>query len=183
MLYPPVLVYETSFLKDDLVASLVVISAAVLDRRRYIAAIPLVLLMIAVRANAVLFPVILLGYLRRAHLRYVLVLSGALVGAALLMLSQGYFAAMADIIHLPPATILFFVAKYLLGPLPTNILDYGTEAVWIFPVVYAVLRRGSSLAFSRRASTAVYVRTGAGSACCWWCVSLRICHTSTNSTS
>jgi hypothetical protein len=133
LLYPPLLVYEVSFLKDDLVASLVIITAAVLDRRRYLLAAPLVLLTIAVRANAVLFPIILLGYLRRARLRYVLVVFGILMAVALLMLSQGYFEAMLDIVRLPPQTILFFVAKYLLGPLPTNILDYGTEAVWILP--------------------------------------------------
>jgi hypothetical protein len=133
LLYPPLLVYEASFLKDDLVSALVIIAAATIDRRRYLLAIPLLLLLIAVRANAVLFPVLLLGYLRRSRLRYVLLLSAIPLAAVVFILSQGYLESMERVLHLPPTTILFYVVKYLLGPLPTNILDYDTEAAWLLP--------------------------------------------------
>ncbi len=133
LIYPPLLVYGTSFLKDDLVAALVIITAAVIDRRWYVVAAPLLLLMVAVRANAVLFPVILIGYLRRSSLRNLVVLFTIPAAAVLLMLSQERFGVLEGLLHLPPTTVLFFVLKYLLGPIPTNILGYETEAVWIFP--------------------------------------------------
>jgi hypothetical protein len=133
LIYPPLLVYEASFLKDDLLAALVIITAVTIDRRWYIAALPLVLLVITVRANAVLFPVILLGYLRRSRLRYFALLAAVPLAAALVMVSQGYFQLLARIWQLPVTTILFYIAKYLLGPLPTNILDWETEVAWIFP--------------------------------------------------
>lgn len=132
LIYPPLLLYGASFLKDDLVAALVIITAAAIDRRRYIVVLPLMLAMIAVRANAVLFPVILLGYLRQARLRYVLLFS-AIPFAAVVALLPGYVQAMLNVVHLPPATVLFFVAKYLLGPLPGNLLSYQSEAAWILP--------------------------------------------------
>ncbi|MGB6870303.1 MAG: hypothetical protein WBD93_11890, partial [Acidobacteriaceae bacterium] len=37
------------------------------------------------------------------------------------------------VLRLPVTTILFYAGKYLLGPLPTNILSYDTEDVVIFP--------------------------------------------------
>jgi hypothetical protein len=132
LIYPPLLLYGASFLKDDLVAALVIITAASIDRKWYLAAAPLMLLMIAVRANAVLFPVILLGYLRHARLRYVLLLS-ALPVAVVVSLLPGYVQAMLNVLHLPPTTVLFFVVKYLLGPLPGNLLSYQSEAAWILP--------------------------------------------------
>ncbi len=133
LIYPPLLVYEASFLKDDLVAALVIIAAALIDRKRFVAAAPLLLLLITVRANAVLFPIILVGYLRQARLRYVLLLSAIPIAAALTLVSQGYFQLMQTILQLPVTTVVFYVVKYLLGPLPTNILDYDTEAAWILP--------------------------------------------------
>lgn len=133
LIYPPLLVYEASFLKDDLVAALVIITAAAIDRKWYIAAGPLLLLMIAVRANAVLFPVIFIGYLRRSRLRYFILLSAIPLAAAVTIISLGYFQKMLTVLQLPVTTILFYVGKYLLGPLPTNILNWDTEAVWIFP--------------------------------------------------
>lgn len=133
LIYPPLLVYEASFLKDDLVAALVIITAALIDRKRYIAAAPLLLLLITVRANAVLFPIILVGYLKQARLRYVLLFSAIPIAAAVAILSQGYFQVLQTVLQLPVTTVLFYVVKYLLGPLPTNILDYDTEAAWIFP--------------------------------------------------
>jgi hypothetical protein len=133
LIYPPLLVYEASFLKDDLLASLVIITAAVMDRRWWVAAVPLILLLITMRANAVLFPVIFLGYLRRSRLRYFVLLAAIPAAAAVLMVSQGYFQLLARIWQLPPLTTLFYIAKFLLGPLPTNILDYETEVAWIFP--------------------------------------------------
>jgi hypothetical protein len=133
LIYPPLLVYEASFLKDDLVASLVVITAAVIDRRRYLIAIPLLLLTIVIRANAVLFPIIFLAYLRRARLRYVLLFSAIAVAAVVATISGGYFLKLETVLRLPPGTIAFYVGKYLLGPLPTNILSYDTEDVMIFP--------------------------------------------------
>jgi hypothetical protein len=132
LLYPPLLVYEASFLKDDLVAALVIITAATIDRRWYLLTAALALLMIAVRANAVLFPIILLGYLRRARLRYVLLLAAVPIAAVVVIL-PGYVQLLQSVLHVPPATVLFFAAKYLLGPLPSNILSVDTEAVWIFP--------------------------------------------------
>jgi hypothetical protein len=133
LIYPPLLVYEASFLKDDLVAALVIITAAVIDRRWWVAAVPLLVLMITMRANAVLFPVVFLGYLRRSRLRYFVLLAAVPMTAALVMVSQGYFQLLARIWQLPPLTILFYIAKFLLGPLPTNILDWETEVAWIFP--------------------------------------------------
>ena len=132
LLYPPLLVYEGSFLKDDLVAALVIITAAALDRKWYLAAAPLLLLMLAVRANAILFPVILIGYLRRSRLRYFILLAALPLAAAATVL-PGYFQQMLNVLQIPVPTILFYVVKYLLGPLPTNILDYDTEVRWIFP--------------------------------------------------
>lgn len=133
LIYPPLLIYEASFLKDDLVAALVVLMAVSIDRRRYLLAAPLAFLMIAVRANAVVFPIILLGYLRRSRLRYVLLLAAIPVGAAVALLSPAYFQTMLSVWQIPPGTVLFYVIKYLFGPLPTNILDYNTEAAWILP--------------------------------------------------
>jgi hypothetical protein len=133
LIYPPLLLYEASFLKDDLVAALVIITAAAIDRRRYLAAAALMALTIVVRANAVLFPIILLGYLRNSRLRFVLLFSALAVAAVIATISQGYFLKMESVLHLPPTTILFYVGKYLLGPLPTNILSYDTEDVLIFP--------------------------------------------------
>jgi hypothetical protein len=132
LMYPPLLVYEASFLKDDLVAAVVVITAATIDRRWFLVTAALLVLMIAVRANAVLFPLILIGYLRGARLRYVL-LAAVIPVAAVAAVAPGYIEHMQVILSLPPATVLFFTAKYLLGPLPTNILGYDTEAVFIFP--------------------------------------------------
>jgi hypothetical protein len=132
LLYPPLLLYGASFLKDDLVAALVVIAAAAIDRRRFLAAAALLLLMIAIRANAVMFPIILIGYLRRARLRYVL-LAAAIPFAAVAMVLPESIKSMADIVLLSPGTVAFFVAKYLLGPLPTNLFSYDTESAWLFP--------------------------------------------------
>lgn len=132
LLYPPLLIYQASFLKDDLVASLVVIAAAAIDRRRFLVGAALLLMMIAIRANAVMFPIILLGYLRRARLRYVL-LAAAIPFAAVAMVLPGSVKNMADIVLLSPGTVAFFTVKYLLGPVPTNILSYDTEAAWILP--------------------------------------------------
>jgi hypothetical protein len=132
LLYPPLLLYQASFLKDDLVASLVVIAAAAIDRRRFLAAAALLLIMIAIRANAVMFPIILLGYLRRARLRYVL-LAAAIPFAAVALVLPGNVQSMADIVLLSPGTVAFFTAKYLLGPLPTNLFSYDTEQAWLFP--------------------------------------------------
>jgi hypothetical protein len=132
LIYPPLLLYGASFLKDDLVAALVIITAAAIDRKWYIAAAPLMLIMIAVRANAVLFPLILVGYLRHARLRYLLLVS-AIPIAVVMSLLPGYVQAMESVLHLPPATVLFFVIKYLLGPLPGNLLSYQSEAAWILP--------------------------------------------------
>ena len=132
LLYPPLLVYEASFLKDDMVAALVVITAATMERRWYLFTAALLLLLIAVRANAVLFPVILLGYLRRARVLYVL-LGAAIPFAVVTAVLPGTLERLAMILYQPPATVLFFIAKYLFGPLPTNILSVDTEAVWILP--------------------------------------------------
>jgi hypothetical protein len=41
--------------------------------------------------------------------------------------------SMADIVLLSPGTIAFFAAKYLIGPVPTNLFSYETEAAWLFP--------------------------------------------------
>lgn len=133
LIYPPLLVYEASFLKDDLVAALVVITAVVIDRKSYLVAIPLLLLTIVVRANAVLFPIIFIAYLRQARLRYVLVFSAIAIAAVAATISEGFFLKMQTVLHLPVTTILFYVGKYLLGPLPTNILNYDTEDVELFP--------------------------------------------------
>ena len=133
LIYPPLLVYEASFLKDDLVASLVVITAATIDRKRYLMVIPLLLLTIVIRANAVLFPIILLAYLRRARLRYVMLFSAIAIAAVVATISGGYFLKLETVLRLPVTTILFYAGKYLLGPLPTNILSYDTEDVVIFP--------------------------------------------------
>jgi hypothetical protein len=81
----------------------------------------------------VLFPIILIGYLKQARLRYVLLLSAIPLAAAVTILSQSYFQIMQTVLQLPVTTVLFYVVKYLLGPLPTNILDYDTEAAWILP--------------------------------------------------
>ncbi len=132
LLYPPLLVYEASFLKDDLVASLVIVTAAAIDRRRLLAAAALLLLLISIRANAVLFPVILVGYLRRARMRYVL-LGAAIPFAAVALILPASIQRLADSLNLGPGTVGFFVVKYLLGPVPTNIFSYETEAVWLFP--------------------------------------------------
>jgi hypothetical protein len=132
LLYPPLLVYEASFLKDDLVASLVVIAAAAIDRRRFVAAAALLLVMIAIRANAVMFPVIFIGYLRRARLRYML-LAAAIPFTAVALVLPEYIQRMADVLLLSPGTVAFFAAKYLVGPVPTNILSYDTEGVWLLP--------------------------------------------------
>jgi len=133
LVYPPLLVYEASFLKDDLVAALVIIVAATVDRRWYLLVLPLVALLIAVRPNAVVFPVIFLGYLRRARLRWVLLVAGLAVGAAVFMLTPVYFQILLRLLQLPPGTVLFYSIKYLIGPLPTNILSYDTEAQWLLP--------------------------------------------------
>jgi hypothetical protein len=133
LIYPPLLLYEASFLKDDLVAALVIITAAAIDRKRYLVVGALLLLTIVVRANAVLFPIIFIAYLRRARLRYVMVFSAMAVAAVVATISGGYFLKMETVLHLPATTILFYVGKYLLGPLPTNILNYDTEDVVIFP--------------------------------------------------
>lgn len=133
LIYPPLLVYQASFLKDDLVAALVIITAAAIDRKWYIAAAPLIFLLIGIRANAVLFPIIFIGYLRQARLRYVILLSALPLAAAVFMLSPAYFQTLLKVLQVPVTTILFYVAKYLLGPLPTNVLGYDTEAAWIFP--------------------------------------------------
>jgi hypothetical protein len=132
LLYPPLLLYGASFLKDDLVASLVVITAAAIDRRRFLIAAVLLLPMIAIRANAVLFPVIFIGYLRRARLRYVL-LGLAIPFAAVAAIIPASVQRVAEILYLPPGTVLFYVAKYLLGPVPTNLFSYDTEQAWLFP--------------------------------------------------
>lgn len=133
LIYPPLLVYGASFLKDDLVASLAVITAAAIDRRRYLIVAALMLLTIVIRANAVLFPIIFLAYLRRARLRYVILFSAIAVAAVGATISTGYFVKLETVLRLPPGTILFYTAKYLVGPLPTNILSYDTEDVMIFP--------------------------------------------------
>jgi hypothetical protein len=133
LIYPPLLVYEASFLKDDLVAALVIIVAATFDRKWYPLTVPLVALLIAVRPNAVVFPVIFLGYLRGSRLRWVLLAGALAVGAAVLMLSPAYFQILLGLLQLPPGTVLFYSVKYLLGPLPTNILSYDTEAQWLLP--------------------------------------------------
>jgi len=132
LLYPPLLLYSASFLKDDLVAALVVIAAAAIDRRRFLAGAAVLLLLIAIRANAVMFPIILIGYLRRARLRYVL-LAAAIPFAAVAVVLPGSIKGLADIIMLSPGTVAFFAAKYLLGPLPTNLFSYDTESAWLFP--------------------------------------------------
>jgi len=133
LVYPPLQVYATSFLKDDLVASLVIITAALIDRKRYVLALVLIPLMVAIRMNSVMFPIILLAYLRRASLRQLLMLSIIPLATAVLIISQGYFEKLQDLAQLPPLTILFYVLKYLIGPLPTNILNYDTEQALIFP--------------------------------------------------
>jgi hypothetical protein len=133
LVYPPLLVYEASFLKDDLVASLTVIAAALIDRKRYVFAFVLLGLLIAVRANSVLFPIILLGYLRRATLKQMLLVSVIPIAGAALIISQGYFAKLQELFGLSPLTVIFYTLKYLIGPLPTNILNYDTEQVYIFP--------------------------------------------------
>jgi hypothetical protein len=135
LIYPPLLVYQGAFLKDDMVAALVVIAAATLDRRWTLPlAAPLLLLLIIVRANAVVFPILLLGYLRRSRLRNVLIVAAVPTLAALYVLAAGaYFERMQGVLHLPVGTLAFYVAKYLIGPVPTNILDYETEDVLILP--------------------------------------------------
>jgi len=133
LVYPPLLVYESAFLKDDLVASLVVIVSALIDRRHWIVALVLMLLLVIIRANAALFPVIFIAYLWRARIGKLLLLSAVPLAAAALLIPQDFFIRLANILTLSPLTLVFYIIKFLLGPLPTNILDYDTEAVMIFP--------------------------------------------------
>ena len=133
LIYPPLLVYSASFLKDDLVASLVIIVSALIDRRRYLLGVAVMLLLLVVRANAGLFPMIFLGWLWRARLSRLLLLAFAPLAAALFLIQQGYFERLMQVLYLPPLIVVFYVVKFLVGPLPTNILNFDTEAVIIFP--------------------------------------------------
>ncbi len=133
LIYPPLLVYECSFLKDDLVASLVVIASALIERRRWIFSVALMLLLVIIRANAAVFPVIFVAYLWRARVWKLVLFASIPIGGALLFIPADFFVRLANIFYLPPLTVVFYTIKFLVGPLPTNILDYDTEAVIIFP--------------------------------------------------
>src|SRR5262249_28653537 len=103
-----------------------------IDTRRYLSVLLLVPLLVAIRGNSVIFPIILVAYLRRASVARLLWLSAIPIAVAFVIL-RGYFDRLLEVIQRPVGPCALSIAQYFLVPLPTNILDYDTEQVFIYP--------------------------------------------------
>ena len=133
LVYPPILLYSASYLKDDLVASLIVIAAFAVDRKSFLLLVLLIAFLAITRFNAVLVPIIIMAYLKEAKFKEIVVWSVIPVLGSLLIIPFGYFEKIWEIVDLPLLSLLFYVLKYLIGPIPSStVLAIDSEVHTLF---------------------------------------------------